>query len=1832
MHKTSGGTDVRKFTYTITSNRIDKIDIEEKIGSSWYLYRKIDFTYHENVTSPVESTTGDLVGIKEELLLTPSNTWSERKWVFKYYTATGGGYSGTNPGYPYQVKAVLGPQSVHDWETTHSGQVIYTKYTDPDLLDYVDRVYKYEADKRLDELNLKESCGCGGGEGIYAYAWAVNPYTPSDMNTWYHCVTITLPDPDGGGSQHSPVRTIDYNKYGQKLNSIVQEDSTDSNSRKWLATWRHDTTGRLTDSCSPKRCTGYSSHVVGISTATSSTERGEHWKFSYGTNSELVNVKLFNPNDGQDKWQTKKTFDFLTSGDRRRFVKRTETIYPTETSSDTGGITTSWSYSYHTSSDALAIRKRETSMPVISGSENGSGHTSTPVKRFNYFELDGLLTWSEDGSEDGTGFVHYSGWDANRRTVTKTVRNIHTTNRPSGVPAPPSGEGFDSSPTIGFNIVSDTEYDYLRRPKQAEGPAFNAWTGSTVASVRTTMRWYYTKLSGGETVVAEYPHVTDTEYYHAPIALTMNNFDGHVLVSAQGSLYKASRTDPGFSDDFSSTPQSTLQDLFQGILIQRTDYSYVGDKLISEVVWSDALSTSADRYTTTHAYDSTGRKEKTTNAAGTITKWSYDALGRAKTTKIGTVDGGGSDNMTLVEERFYDDEEDSPGNVGDGNLTKLKRYTSYQGGSRDTTMAYDYRLRLTEMVEPGSVSETRTYTNQNQPKLIQRYDVSTASLMAKTESFYDAWGQVYEGRTYGVVNGDDNGYYVSVKTWRNPRGLVVKVLSQGKVFQKTQYDGAGRVLNQAVSYDTTETSYAAAMDLSNDTVVQETRYALDGTGAAELTAVYERRHVGDVTGGLTVGSSGNSRAQYIAAWFDKLHRPSHSVTYGTNGGTNLDLRPTGNPPSTGDGTSQLVTTFDYETKGENEGEDETMWLWRLEIVTDPMGIKAAKEYDDTGHVLRQIDNYVQDGTGATENRTIEYTYNAAGQNSKITANASSADQVTQYDFGVVRGTSTGNSLITSNDLLKQINYPNPGTGLPSTSSVDQEFFAYNAQGETVWRKDQAGTEHTYTLDARGRLTLDDVTTLAAGIDGTVRKISRTYDALDRSVLVTSKDASGGALNEVEFEYDRYGVVSKIWQEWTGAVTGSSKRVEFAYSFPTNGTTSLRRTSTTYPGSTVITEVYNSGTDDILSRPSGRKKGTSWLFDEKYLGVGRLVERQYGSTGVYWTLVGTDQGNNDNYVGLDRFGRIDDLIVRNSTENINRYVYSYNERSQTKLRQDEVGHVGTSYDFDESAGYDGLGRLANHQRGLYTGSGMYPLRLQECWTLDRSGNCTDYYSGTASTCGSTWTASFNHSNECTGWSELSTAPEYNNPGDFTEKGSQAFAYDAWNRLVSVKDTVLQVWLSGFTYNGLNQKIKRFNATLPDLYYYYNDQWQVVDEIKVSDSSQYNWYAWGTQYIDDLVVRGPATEYQVQDSQYNVVTRLNYDGTVYRRYIYDAYGMPKQLMPGWTEYYQLSEDLHLFTGRFYHKDIGQYDYRMRMYDPELQRFDGRDPAENPNDFGNAYVYVSNDPLNDSDAIGLRPGKGRGLWKVAEINALMRRSLSAGFPHMSRNGRLIPLIPFNGAQAYATGAGPEGDVLADKNDPIGPGPKPGTSSRHWNEITVPVTIFTFPGLRFAGSGLWSQIIAAKSIIGRCRIKLQINVDRVLETDPIFAMGLIGRDGAVDRVDEADIAAWPRNYSELRVYYVPQKDPVFGSRKAWSYPQHAFGGTVYANSTFMVAGENPSVRVLAHEIFHHFYAFGHHDSNGAMLGGDNLMYPRDPPGNSLTQEQCQAARDMITAMGLTR
>ena len=84
----------------------------------------------------------------------------------------------------------------------------------------------------------------------------------------------------------------------------------------------------------------------------------------------------------------------------------------------------------------------------------------------------------------------------------------------------------------------------------------------------------------------------------------------------------------------------------------------------------------------------------------------------------------------------------------------------------------------------------------------------------------------------------------------------------------------------------------------------------------------------------------------------------------------------------------------------------------------------------------------------------------------------------------------------------------------SSGGSDQITYTYNRQQQVLVVTDQGATEHTYAYDALGRVTQDRATALGSGVDGTVRRIGRTYDARGMVESVSSYDNPAVGLGSV----------------------------------------------------------------------------------------------------------------------------------------------------------------------------------------------------------------------------------------------------------------------------------------------------------------------------------------------------------------------------------------------------------------------------------------------------------------------------------------------------------------------------------------------------------------------------------------------------------------------------------------------------------------------------------------------------------------------------------------------
>jgi hypothetical protein len=175
-----------------------------------------------------------------------------------------------------------------------------------------------------------------------------------------------------------------------------------------------------------------------------------------------------------------------------------------------------------------------------------------------------------------------------------------------------------------------------------------------------------------------------------------------------------------------------------------------------------------------------------------------------------------------------------------------------------------------------------------------------------------------------------------------------------------------------------------------------------------------------------------------------------------------------------------------------------------------------------------------------------------------------------------------------------------------------------------------------------------------------------------------------------------------FQSHSGAVnTGSTPKVQYAYTEMSGGANHSRVTSMTYPNGKVLTYNYSSGLNDTISLLSSLSDTSGTLEGYDYLGLGTVVRRAHSQPGVDLTYIkqtGESTGDaGDQYTGLDRFGRVvDQRWIKTSTGTAtDRFQYGH-DRDGNRLYRDNL----LNNSFDElyhangaSAGYDGLNQLS-----------------------------------------------------------------------------------------------------------------------------------------------------------------------------------------------------------------------------------------------------------------------------------------------------------------------------------------------------------------------------------------------------------------------------------------------------------------------------------------------------------------------------------------------------------
>ena len=237
-------------------------------------------------------------------------------------------------------------------------------------------------------------------------------------------------------------------------------------------------------------------------------------------------------------------------------------------------------------------------------------------------------------------------------------------------------------------------------------------------------------------------------------------------------------------------------------------------------------------------------------------------------------------------------------------------------------------------------------------------------------------------------------------------------------------------------------------------------------------------------------------------------------------------------------------------------------------VFDPNNRETRFEFDAAARTTKLIENYQASGpVQPNVNRTTQSSYNADGNVATLTEwNSQTGNQTTSYTY---RTTLSDSDLATST-LLQLVAQPD------SIGGSDVVLLSYNQLGQRKRFTDQRGCAHSYVFDGLGRQIHDCVTTLGAGVDSAVRRLSARYDVRGLITTMSSRDnatvGSGRVVNQVQNAYNDFAQLTHSRQTDGGAAsTGSTP--QFQYSYASGSANTIRIIGMTYPNGRKVVDDY-----------------------------------------------------------------------------------------------------------------------------------------------------------------------------------------------------------------------------------------------------------------------------------------------------------------------------------------------------------------------------------------------------------------------------------------------------------------------------------------------------------------------------------------------------------------------------------------------------------------------------------------------------------------------------------
>jgi RHS repeat-associated protein len=252
-------------------------------------------------------------------------------------------------------------------------------------------------------------------------------------------------------------------------------------------------------------------------------------------------------------------------------------------------------------------------------------------------------------------------------------------------------------------------------------------------------------------------------------------------------------------------------------------------------------------------------------------------------------------------------------------------------------------------------------------------------------------------------------------------------------------------------------------------------------------------------------------------------------------------------------------------------------------------------------------------------------------------------------------------------------------------------------------------------------------------------------------------------------------------------------------------------------------------------------------------------------------------------------------------------------------------------------------------------------------------------------------------------------------DNETKKKRVFSYDPEGKLIKIILADISSWSGGkiyqtvnFRYDGLGRRIEKevigesgelsrnhYVYFKENLLYKFDKFYNEVNKYILQDGidNQYGFVK------DDKVY------FFHRDHLGSVTGILNEAGETLFEIKYSIFGKIEKVLRGSSE--EVSVDTlisetgseYFFTGREYDSEVGLYFYRARYYNPAQGRFLTSDPLGLEGGDTNFYRYVSNNPINFNDPLGMfqcspYEGQGGGGAVSGDILAKTSVALAVGF----------------------------------------------------------------------------------------------------------------------------------------------------------------------------------------------------------------------------------------------